>query len=233
MDGVTCFSGNSNECIDEFLEQFQAVTVLKGCNKPEEKLLLLPRFIKGSALYYFRAIKSLCSTFEEVISKLREEFEVCDYAELFYNAKQDQKTLSEFFYSLSELAIKANINKDSTFIIQFLKGLKPYFKNKLTSSHYANKKDLREVISQIDKVFPKPRDEQMNLMRNPVALVPMFSSEKGEGDMPTPFSSPMTSPSQDARRDAPATPQRGPPRKYYNLRSNYRPTQPNFQPRRH
>ncbi|KAL0830050.1 hypothetical protein ABMA28_003508 [Loxostege sticticalis] len=81
-----------------------------------------------------------------------EEFGETDYSELFYSAKQEQKSLSEFYYHLSELASKSNISRDATFITQFLKGLKPFFNSKLANSHLPNKQALKGVINQIEKL---------------------------------------------------------------------------------
>lgn len=235
----TRFGGCANESAEEFIEQFQALAVFKKCNTPEEQLLLLPSFLKGSALSYFRTIKNTCKTSEEALNKLKEEFGETDYSELFYSAKQEQKSLSEFYYHLSELASKASINKDATFVTQFLKGLKPFFKSKLANSHFPNKQALKGVINQIEKVYPQNREEQTNITMNPAALQPIINVGGGSGDgaQPTPYASPMTTPSQDVRRADPgpsaSTPQQHTPSHPYNLRFRSRNAQPNFRHRRH
>lgn len=253
MEQITTFSGSVTESVEEFFEAFAAVAVLKKCTSSDDKLLLLPSFLKGSALYFFRSIRSSIVSVEEVISKFKTEFDACDYNELFYNSRQDQKTLSEFYYFLLELASKANITKDSIFVSQFLKGLKPFYKNKLATSHFACKNELKEVIAQIEKLYPPSYDRQMNLGMNPAAV---FMGSGGGGDQgpstpyrtpfgsgprpPTPFRTPQRTPSQDIRQPmpdpAPTTPRRMPQSHGYNLRTHSRPTtqsQPNFQPRQH
>lgn len=204
MDAIsTCYSGHPEESFDDFIEDFRDAAARQKFISSDELKLLFPSFLKGGALYYFREIKSTTKTFEEVVTKFKEEFDVADYAAQFYNAKQDKRNLLDHFHYFSELARKAGIEGESVFITQFLKGLRPFYKNKLVTSHFVNRKALKTTLIQMEKIYPENKEEEVNISRNPATFVPNTAScNYGGGDHrhPASFSSPMQGHTQDPRR---------------------------------
>ncbi|XP_026316131.1 uncharacterized protein LOC113227426 [Hyposmocoma kahamanoa] len=153
MYGVPAQRFNGFNDVDEFLNQFETISILNNWSDVQKKYVFA-LYLEGPALQWYKTYSSSYVSYDVIAQRLREEFpSQIDYAREFYYRRQGHsESLISYFYSLNELAMKANI-QDVQFIKHFLKSLIPNFKWMLASNLYLSKEELRKTIIQVDDVF--------------------------------------------------------------------------------
>lgn len=238
MAGVIHFVGMSQD-VEDFLEQFDSFCVVKKISEADKRVIFAS-FLRGPALSFYRAVEKKYRTYEELKAAFQEEFRLeLNYAQLFYFASQKEKEdILDFFYRLQELASKAGIVEDATFITQFLKGAKGFYKHKLATTLYKNKKELKLVITQLKNLYESNELKNVSIPICPEALPPttgdaegarFYTPEQGRTPPPRhPFTRSASRPTwQQSRIPPPRIQGRGPaasaePRRPYDLRSSSR-----------
>lgn len=178
---INLFDGLKQDSKD-FLRQFKRLAVLKKLSD-EEKLAVFSSYLKGAALSFYKSIEDSVNSFAELEGKFLEEFPpVINYEEKFYYAKQeDKENVLEYFYRLQELASKAGISEEEKFITQFLKSVQPFYKHKLATSIFEDKKSLKKLILQLQSIYEKTEVLPTNLPRE---IVTGTGGQNASGDSP-------------------------------------------------
>ncbi|KAL4716872.1 hypothetical protein ACJJTC_012683 [Scirpophaga incertulas] len=119
--------------VEEFIAEFEVLASLNNWNE-EQKKIVIAGYLQGAAKYFYDDVKFECATYADLVKKLKEEFPVTtDYLSLFFSKKQQGEELLEYFYAMKDLARKAKIVEDT------------------------DKKDLRETIVQLNKIYGEAR----------------------------------------------------------------------------
>ncbi|GBP32291.1 hypothetical protein EVAR_86123_1 [Eumeta japonica] len=144
---ATVFQDLPNEDFGEFYENYETLAALKNWTEWQKKAGLT-LYTAGPAKLFLKTIDASVMTYDEIIKEFNDEFK-CDinYAHIFYNTKQEDDYLMEYFYNVKRLAMKVKIN--------FMKAnVKPLF----VARNYKSLADLKSTITNYKEVYEENRE---------------------------------------------------------------------------
>ena len=178
------FSGK-NQDIQEFLSKFAGMAILKKLSDAE-KLAIFGSYVHGPALSYYRTIETKVKTYEELETAMKEEFPSdLNYEEVFYRARQlPNEDILDYYYRLNEIAAKAKIDNDEKFIRQFIQTTNGFYKNKLATTLFSTKNELKRLIKQLMEIYDRKVSPGIQPTQLPVSFNTFSGPPRGSETYP-------------------------------------------------
>lgn len=189
---TSTFNGLSD--VDDFIFQFKILAQIKKY-EPEQSQAAIAAYLSGPALQFYKANHATFTSFEDVLTKLKNEFPSSqNYVQSFYYRRQEtHESPIIFYYALEALASKAGNIVETDFITHFIKNLHDNVKLFFTTSAINTKAELKAAIQRYNEYHSQEQKPSIVIPIKENQYTMIQSQQGGNPPSPMYISSPNVS----------------------------------------